>query len=672
MVGALLCCFLLWNTVLVVSGCQGDTSPEMVTDIELAEKQFSLGIGNSYQLNVFHFPGEIAAPHYEWTSNNEDVVTVSGGLITGIAEGEALVIVSSPRLMLADTCRVVVREITIDNLTIEPSSVTIQSGESVTLTATVEPAYTEYIHFIWESLDEEVAIVEDGVVTGLRGGSALITVKTVFSEIVGTAVVTVERDLQKVSLEVTEPGTLERLLDTEIRITDLTLKGRLDARDLNIISRMEYLYFLDMEEVEIEAVYLQTGYFPANELLAENFYGMRIDRVLLPKNLSHIPARCFAYSSLSSIEISSSIEYIADGAFMGTTLLDEIDIPSGVTYLASSIFAESGVSVVNLPEGLTSVGSEIFRDCIRLTSMELPAGIREMGSGLFRGCTSLRHVTLPAEITHIGGDTFSGCVSLTTVDLPAGIQELGTGLFKGCTSLRMITLPMGVTVMDDEIFSGCVALTSLDIPSGVQELGDAVFKGCTGLRSLALPAGLLRIGDETFANCIFTTLTLPAGMEEMGSGVFKGCTSLTTLTLPSGVEVIGDELFSGCTALSSVALPADAVEMGSSVFRDCTSLRTVDLPAGLEEMGTAVFRGCTSLQTITLPAGITELGAEVFHGCTSLSAIHFKTSIPPTGMVASTFTEIDREACVLYVPTGSLEAYRANTVLNGFTQIVEE
>ncbi|MCD8080153.1 MAG: leucine-rich repeat protein [Bacteroides sp.] len=550
-------CILIVTVWVGLSGCKGDTSPEMITDIELAEKEFTLGVGSTYQLNVYHYPVDISDPSYGWESTDPEVVSVYGGLITGVSLGEALVIVSIDRLQLRDTCRVTVRDVPVENITIEPASVTLKSGETVTLTPVVEPTPPEGIYFMWESQDEEVARVEDGVVTGLRGGSALITVKTVYSELVGTAVVTVERDEQVRTIHVSEPGTLESLLDPESRITDLTLTGRVDARDLKILSQMDYLYFLDMQQVQIEAVFQQNGYFSENELLPENFRDMRIDRVLLPEQLRSIPARCFAYSSLSSVDFPSSIQYIAEGAFMGTSLLSEVDIPGVITHLPDKLFAESGIEKVGFPSGVTSVGSELFRDCIRLTALDLPAGIRETGDALFKGCTALRSLTLPVEIARIGDETFYGCISLSVVDLPAEVREIGDAAFRGCTALQRIDFPQGILTLGDEVFYGCTGLTSIELPADVEEIGDGIFRGCTSLRSIHLSHKITEIGQEAFYGCSsLSALDLPAGLQEIGHAAFKGCTSLQTITVPAGVEELPSETFSGCTSLAAVRLLA--------------------------------------------------------------------------------------------------------------------
>ena len=53
----------------------------------------------------------------------------------------------------------------------------------------------------------------------------------------------------------------------------------------------------------------------------------------------------------------------------------------------------------------------------------------------FAGCTSLASVVIPECVTAIGEDAFKDCTSLTSVSIPEGVTVIGRGAFSGCTSL---------------------------------------------------------------------------------------------------------------------------------------------------------------------------------------------------------------------------------------------
>ena len=82
-------------------------------------------------------------------------------------------------------------------------------------------------------------------------------------------------------------------------------------------------------------------------------------------------------------------------------------------------------------------------------------------------CRSLRSINLPEGMTHIGANVFSFCTSLREVKLPARLKELESYAFSECTSLRRVTMPANANLLGEMLFAGCYALTELIEPSPV-------------------------------------------------------------------------------------------------------------------------------------------------------------------------------------------------------------
>lgn len=89
-------------------------------------------------------------------------------------------------------------------ITLDQSKLTIKVGKTITLTPTIEPADATNKNVTWSSSDETVATVSDGVVTGVKAGTATITAKTA-NGLTATATVTVEEiPVTKITLPTTE------------------------------------------------------------------------------------------------------------------------------------------------------------------------------------------------------------------------------------------------------------------------------------------------------------------------------------------------------------------------------------------------------------------------------------------------------------------------------------
>ena len=81
-------------------------------------------------------------------------------------------------------------------VTITPSTATIEIGQVIILTATVTPTDAANKNVTWSTSDSSVAIVDDGVLTGVGAGKATITVKTEDGNKTATCEVTVNKEQQ--------------------------------------------------------------------------------------------------------------------------------------------------------------------------------------------------------------------------------------------------------------------------------------------------------------------------------------------------------------------------------------------------------------------------------------------------------------------------------------------
>ena len=114
-----------------------------------------------------------------WSSSDEEVATVADGVVTALKSGIAMITVSTTNGKTA-TCEVIVNEkvIEADGVALDRTEATLTEGETLTLTATVDPETTTDKTLTWSSSDESVATVTDGVVTALNPGTAIISVST--------------------------------------------------------------------------------------------------------------------------------------------------------------------------------------------------------------------------------------------------------------------------------------------------------------------------------------------------------------------------------------------------------------------------------------------------------------------------------------------------------------
>ena len=126
-------------------------------------------------------PPEAIDQAVTWTSSNPAVAAVtSSGLVMGQSKGAALITVAMNYGNSSAVCAVSVEEGTIPviGVSLDEADITLAPGNTCTLIASVAPANANQA-VTWTSSDTAIATVTNGVVTGVSGGTAIITATSV-------------------------------------------------------------------------------------------------------------------------------------------------------------------------------------------------------------------------------------------------------------------------------------------------------------------------------------------------------------------------------------------------------------------------------------------------------------------------------------------------------------
>ncbi len=179
-----------------------------VSSVAVAPTSATIGVGGTVDLTATISPDNATDKSVTWSSENEDIATVSSsGIVTGIAEGEVDIWATSN----ADgtkkaKCTVTVEAATpVTGVTLDFTSKAMKVGEDLQLTATLAPADATNKNVSWESSDNTIATVTSaGLVTAVKAGSATITVTTEDGSFTATCSLTITNvDVTGVSLNKT-------------------------------------------------------------------------------------------------------------------------------------------------------------------------------------------------------------------------------------------------------------------------------------------------------------------------------------------------------------------------------------------------------------------------------------------------------------------------------------
>ena len=307
-----------------------------------------------------------------------------------------------------------------------------------------------------------------------------------------------------------------------------------------------------------------------------------------------------------------------------------------------------------MPSGITSIGYSAFANCSGLTSLELPSGLTSISAYAFIGCTGLTSLQFPSGLTSIGVWAFRECTGLTSLELPSGLTKIEEGAFLGCSNIVSIYAYMP----DPPLFDG----EAKDFPTCFNEnctlyvpkksyTAYIVAPGWGDFKTIAkFNPDLIR--DWVTKNVAQAgTLSTVIGEDKENITKLKLTGNLNDTDVQYLEEMIRE------AALQELNLK-DALlyTIESCRFRDCKNLTYLVLPDVLQRIEKEAFYGCTGLTTISLPAGFEYMYA-AFIDCTGLTSIYANMPTPLQDTTYS-FDGIDKSDCILYVPVGSLAAYR--------------
>lgn len=311
--------------------------------------------------------------------------------------------------------------------------------------------------------------------------------------------------------------------------------------------------------------------------------------------------------TIDSCSINEQCKYICDYAFNGCTSLVEVNIPASVSKTGTYIFngcdalesvnyrgtidswlALSGknylskkvhlflngdeeTTIINVPEGTTSIPSYAFVNCDWIKSVILPDGLTSVKTHAFEYCSSLESITLPESLTKIGSNAFYGCSSLESIVLPSSLTNLEFAPF-AYSGLKTLYLSKNIDNVDTSAFLG-VSNLEIIFTGTINDFLDLSNKDrFNGYFHLYLN------NSETET----TEVVIPDDVTSIGAGAFSHCPAVESIIISSSVTKIERQAFYGCASLKSIVIPDSITEIDTyHLFYDCSSLEYVVLPRSI-------------------------------------------------------------------------------------------
>ena len=262
--------------------------------------------------------------------------------------------------------------------------------------------------------------------------------------------------------------------------------------------------------------------------------GGGIQKLTIAKGVTELPSSfCTNTEKLTDIEFEpgSQLKKIGKTAFYDTQALKSIDIPSTVT----------------------SIGESAFADCFSLEKIEL-GQIESLGANTFARCSSLEmakiqgssDVTYPTNMFGTWG-TGHSAAPLKTLEIGAG--KIQFSLSNQKDSIETVVLGDGVTEIPINFANGCTQLKSISLPDALTSVPNGAFMNCTKLAEVSISekSKLTSIGNSAFLNTALTQIYVPQNVTSIGTSAFNR----TPITVFDMSDVLAESMTVGDYAINN-------------------------------------------------------------------------------------------------------------------------
>jgi len=281
------------------------------------------------------------------------------------------------------------------------------------------------------------------------------------------------------------------------------------------------------------------------------FYFSNLSSVTIPSSVTSIGNAAFEYSNLSSVTIPSSVKHIGEGVFSFCSNLTNIQVESGNTeYMSENgvLYNKDKSTLVVYPGGKTdtdftmestidSIADRAFLGNEHLTNVVIESNTANLDESMFDECKNFASIkvadnnpnyttqdgvlydkkmttlilypnakagesfTVPATVTTINEWAFEDCSNLRSLVMQNGLKNIGEGAFDYVANLKSITIPKTVEYIESEIFWDCDNLTTIqsyvleptEIDSDAFKIDNYTFTTAT----LYVPAGTKALYENT-------------------------------------------------------------------------------------------------------------------------------------------------------------------------------
>ncbi len=359
-----------------------------------------------------------------------------------------------------------------------------------------------------------------------------------------------------------------------------------------------------------------------NGMIQSCSYDFTVKDIIIPETLDGQTVIGIAYNDL--------------GVFYNKGIT-KVQLPATLTTIGDYAFKNNQLTSLTIPNSVTTIEAEVFA-YNQLTSVifEQNSNIRLINEFAFDPNPGLTGITLPSNNNpgftgykdtnkndYLAGDTFTNFGVACYADLPAHTLTLNDVIFENGKiedyfgGYTVIIIPASfnvdgnkknVTTIGPWAFSRN-QLTSVTIGNTVTTIEERAFY-MNQLTRAYIGNGVTTIREGAFSGNQLTSVIIPNSVTAIGEFAFY-MNQLVRLTISNNVTIIGNEAFSN-NHLTIVVIPNSVTTIGSWAFSE-NHLTSIIIPNSVITIGIGAFSS-NQITSVNIPNSVTTIRVGTFSG----------------------------------------------------------
>jgi len=396
-------------------------------------------------------------------------------------------------------------------------------------------------------------------------------------------------------------------------------------------------------------------------------------------------------TSLTTLNLTSNVYAFSASAVNGCSNLKTITVSTLNKHLCDVngiVYSKDKTELVRCPPGhnttifnhssfpstLKEIGFEAFATCKKIQMVHIPYGVKSIRM-CFQECTGLTTLQIPSSVTDFGYGTFGFIPNLTYLycNLSTPPSGMPYGPYSSAPRLTLYVPDEAIEAYKNArywstwkyIKGGAFDVTTNDAMQTLRytihsNKAETINGNSYDGRAMLVYAPDPTVYSQTYA--VPDHVTLANGKKyavtAINSNVCSGgMRASATLTLGANVDSIFSNAFKGKTMLTGLKLNSNLTYIGVNAFYDCRIANDLALPYGFKILSSGAFYN-NSFKRFLIPGSLISLAN------TCLARNNYLEELVINDPFWANYTTWDLTkiptSCKLYVPVGSVEAYKNN------------